>query len=123
MHCGISVDIAREWNTVRADGYDATMYVSSQIGQMVLFCSQPLNNLPSKLLGSFDELVTRYEEPEARNRWDSPLFTVLYDDAMIPEEGIWNAVILQKPLPPNLSTVVVSVLHWLISHLLCNNSS
>ncbi|RUS22608.1 hypothetical protein BC937DRAFT_88245 [Endogone sp. FLAS-F59071] len=82
VHCGISVNIAREWNTSRADGYDATI---------------------------FDELVARYEEPEARNRWDSPLFTILYDDATIPEEGIWNAVILQKPLPPNLSTVVKPV--------------
>jgi len=82
VHCGISIDIAREWNTARTDGYGVTI---------------------------FDELVTRYEEPEARNRWDSPLFTVLYDDATIPEEGIWNAVILQKPPPPNLSTVVKPV--------------
>lgn len=55
----------------------------------------------------FDELVTRYEEPEGRNRWDSPLFTVIYDDATIPGDKIWDAVILRKPPPPNFSTVSV----------------
>ncbi|CAO3589517.1 unnamed protein product [Absidia cylindrospora] len=52
-----------------------------------------------------DELITRYEEPEGRNRWDSPLFTVIYDDECIPGEKIWDAVVLRKPPPPNLSTV------------------
>jgi protein KTI12 len=53
----------------------------------------------------FDELVSRYEEPEERNRWDSPLFTIIYDDKEIPAEKLWDAVILKKPPPPNKSTV------------------
>lgn len=53
--------------------------------------------------------MTRYEEPEARNRWDSPLFTVIYDDESIPGDKIWDAVILRKPPPPNMSTISVSI--------------
>lgn len=61
---------------------------------------------------SFDELVTRYEEPDSRNRWDSPLFTVIYDDADVPGDKMWDAVILRKPPPPNQSTISVSVMSW-----------
>ncbi|CEI85765.1 hypothetical protein RMCBS344292_00219 [Rhizopus microsporus] len=53
----------------------------------------------------FDELVSRYEEPDERNRWDSPLFTIIYDDKQIPGDKLWDAVILKKPPPPNKSTV------------------
>lgn len=35
-----------------------------------------------------DDLITRYEEPIAANRWDSPLFTVLpEDDLSLPAPG------------------------------------
>ncbi|CAI2191956.1 16017_t:CDS:2, partial [Funneliformis geosporum] len=79
VYCGIPVEVAREWNSKRSvDGYDATV---------------------------FDELVSRFEEPDDRNRWDSPLYTVLYSDSAVPYDGIWNSVINKKPIPPNLSTV------------------
>ncbi|GAN03198.1 protein KTI12 homolog [Mucor ambiguus] len=82
-HCvvqaGVPVDIAKEWNQKRgSEGYDEKV---------------------------FDELVSRYEEPEERNRWDSPLFTLIHDDKEIPGDKIWDAVILRKALPPNKSTV------------------
>ncbi|EIE84887.1 hypothetical protein RO3G_09597 [Rhizopus delemar RA 99-880] len=79
VYTGIPVEKAKEWNTIRkTNGYDDTV---------------------------FDELVSRYEEPEERNRWDSPLFTIIYDDKEIPAERLWDAVILKKPPPPNKSTV------------------
>ncbi|CEP08457.1 hypothetical protein [Parasitella parasitica] len=82
-HCviqtGVPIDVAKEWNKDRgSEGYDETV---------------------------FDELVTRYEEPEERNRWDSPLFILLHDDKEIPVDKIWDAVILKKALPPNKSTI------------------
>ncbi|KAI9734580.1 MAG: hypothetical protein M1834_002181 [Cirrosporium novae-zelandiae] len=40
----------------------------------------------------FEELIMRYEEPNGMNRWDSPLFTVLYDDREPPFEKIWEAL-------------------------------
>lgn len=44
-------------------------------------------------------------------RWDSPLFTVPYDDATPPCEEIWNALIgtegEPKKVKPNQATVIV----------------
>ncbi|KAI9481594.1 MAG: chromatin associated protein KTI12 [Benjaminiella poitrasii] len=83
VYTGIPPDIAKEWNKQReSEGYEETV---------------------------FDELVSRYEEPDERNRWDSPLFTIIYDDVEIPLEKIWDSVILRKALPPNKSTVAKPV--------------
>ena len=41
----------------------------------------------------FEDLIQRFEEPEGRNRWDSPLFTVPYEDETLPLEAIWDAMI------------------------------
>ncbi|CAG8698476.1 15731_t:CDS:2, partial [Cetraspora pellucida] len=90
IYCGTPIEIAREWNSNRGEeGYDATMSVSTKY--------------------KFDELVSRFEEPDDRNRWDSPLFTVLYDDPAPSHDGIWDAIIVKKAKPPNLSTVVKPV--------------
>ncbi|RIB18156.1 chromatin associated protein KTI12 [Gigaspora rosea] len=83
IYCGTPIEIAREWNSNRGEeGYEATI---------------------------FDELVSRFEEPDDRNRWDSPLFTVLYDDPVPSYDGIWDAIIVKKAKPPNLSTVAKPV--------------
>lgn len=53
------------------------------------------------------ELLNRFEEPIGSNRWDSPLFTSIYDDVpALPFDDIWEAVVNKKPPKPNLSTVV-----------------
>ena len=62
------------------------------------------------VLTSFNELVSRFEEPDDRNRWDSPLFTVLSDDTSVSCDAIWDAVIVRLPKPPNQSTVVVRII-------------
>ncbi|KAL8844964.1 MAG: hypothetical protein Q9176_000636 [Flavoplaca citrina] len=58
----------------------------------------------------FENLIYRYEEPNGMTRWDSPLFTVPYDDATPPCEDIWNALIGTegelKKVKPNLATVM-----------------
>ncbi|KAI0222856.1 kti12, chromatin associated, partial [Massospora cicadina] len=52
-------------------------------------------------------LLNRFEEPIGSNRWDSPLFTSIYNDVpALQFEDIWEAVINKKPPRPNLSTVV-----------------
>ncbi|XP_070828423.1 protein KTI12 homolog [Chaetodon trifascialis] len=51
----------------------------------------------------FDALVLRFEAPDSRNRWDSPLFTVLKDDT-VPYEAISDALFKRKAPPPNQST-------------------
>nr|CAG8450803.1 11875_t:CDS:2 [Entrophospora candida]CAG8528939.1 2023_t:CDS:2 [Entrophospora candida] len=78
VHCGTPVELARKWNSNRENGYNSTL---------------------------FEELVSRFEEPDDRNRWDSPLFTILFDDTNLPFDELWNSLILKKPKPPNLSTI------------------
>lgn len=60
----------------------------------------------------WENLVYRYEEPNAFARWDSPLFTILRDDELPPCEAIWDAVIGseaeggKKSVRPNQATVL-----------------
>lgn len=59
----------------------------------------------------FDNLVYRYEEPNGMTRWDSPLFTIPYDDDAPPCQDIWDAMVGSegkvKTVKPNLATVMV----------------
>ncbi|KAL8866948.1 MAG: hypothetical protein Q9174_005976, partial [Haloplaca sp. 1 TL-2023] len=58
----------------------------------------------------FENLVFRYEEPNGMTRWDSPLFTVPYDDPTPPFEDIWIAMIGTeaglKKVKPNMATMM-----------------
>lgn len=51
----------------------------------------------------FDGLIQRYEDPDSRNRWDSPMFTIV-DNTKIAFEDIECALYNRKPAPPNQST-------------------
>ena len=59
----------------------------------------------------FENLVFRYEEPNGMARWDSPLFTVPYEDETPPFEAIWEAMVgndsKAKVVKPSLATVLV----------------
>jgi protein KTI12 len=100
------------------------------IGTPIIACRE--NN--SRLLGSpetdggypediFENLVFRYEEPNGMTRWDSPLFTVLYNDDAPPLEAIWEAIVGKeggaKVVKPNAATVLVSSLNYIT----CNPES
>ncbi|KAI9216898.1 chromatin associated protein KTI12 [Blastocladiella britannica] len=80
IHCAATADMAREWNTTRPAGQS--------------YAPQ-----------TFEELVTRYEEPDGKNRWDAPLIFAMPADPL-PFDMIVDAVVLRKAPPPNLSTVV-----------------
>lgn len=41
---------------------------------------------------TWENLVFRYEEPNGMNRWDSPLFTVVWDDENPSCDAIWDAM-------------------------------
>ncbi|CAG8665407.1 3169_t:CDS:2, partial [Acaulospora morrowiae] len=98
IYCGTPVEVARKWNSIRGEeGYESNL----------LYCTDILNILLNQY--RFDDLVSRFEEPDDRNRWDSPLFTVLYDDETLPLDNIWDAVFVRKAKPPNLSTVAKPV--------------
>jgi len=49
----------------------------------------------------------RFEPPDSRNRWDSPLFLV-HPEEQLPFQQIYDALFLCKAPPPNHSTLPVS---------------
>lgn len=59
----------------------------------------------------WENLVFRFEEPNGMVRWDSPLFTVVWDDELPPCQDIWEALV-EKPegkkgvMRPNAATVL-----------------
>lgn len=56
---------------------------------------------------TFDALVMRYESPEARNRWDSPLF-VVFPNQELDKDAIYSSLFDKCPPTPNMSTQNVS---------------
>ncbi|WWC66893.1 uncharacterized protein I206_100800 [Kwoniella pini CBS 10737] len=48
---------------------------------------------------TFDNLIMRFEEPSSMVRWDSPLFTIPWDEEP-PFEEIWNAILKGDKKPP-----------------------
>ncbi|KAG6813637.1 hypothetical protein H0H92_008873 [Tricholoma furcatifolium] len=73
----------REWNATRQDG-----------------CSYKAETL--------ENLMFRYEEPSSMVRWDSPLFTVLWDEDAPPMSQIWDALTKGTIKPPNSGTLSVA---------------
>ncbi|XP_034541374.1 protein KTI12 homolog isoform X2 [Notolabrus celidotus] len=78
VYCLTSDEVSSRWNSER----DAAEQYTQEI---------------------FDALVLRFESPDSRNRWDSPLFTILTDDTL-PYEAISDALFKRKAPPPNQST-------------------
>lgn len=76
--CNTAEEDARKWNLSRKEG---ERYVTEV----------------------FDGLVMRFEPPDSRNRWDSPLF-VIHPDDPLPGEDVMASLLNRKPPPPNLST-------------------
>ncbi|KAH8646050.1 RNA polymerase II Elongator complex associated protein-like protein Kti12 [Tricladium varicosporioides] len=60
---------------------------------------------------TWENLVFRYEEPNAMARWDSPLFAVVWEDEGPPCEDIWDKIVgsegdgERKSVRPNMATV------------------
>lgn len=57
---------------------------------------------------TFEALIMRYEEPDQRNRWDSPLYTIL-PNQNLDLQSISDCLINKKAPPPNMSTQNVSM--------------
>jgi protein KTI12 len=53
--------------------------------------------------GVFRGLVQRFEPPDSRNRWDSPLIT-LYPGDTLPGDDLIGVLLHRRPPPPNQST-------------------
>lgn len=61
--------------------------------------------------GNWENLVFRYEEPNAMTRWDSPLFTLIWEDGEAQTrqvfDSLWDAVAgeARRPVKPHQATV------------------
>lgn len=59
-----------------------------------------------------ENLISRFEEPDGRNRWDAPLYIVIDDDPALDLKGnttsqkIVESALLKVPPPANVSTIV-----------------
>lgn len=107
VYCLTSHEQSSLWNTNRdpAEQYNQDMWVRSvriRARHSHPHCWLCLCNL-SCVFWSCDALVQRFEAPDSRNRWDSPLFTILKDDTL-PFEAISDALFKRKAPPPNQST-------------------
>ncbi|XP_043260384.1 protein KTI12 homolog isoform X1 [Colletes gigas] len=78
VHCDIPVEHAWLWNERRPE------------------CEQYNREI-------FDALVMRYETPNSKDRWDSPLFTISAEDELKFDE-IYGSLYKVKAPKPNLST-------------------
>jgi Chromatin associated protein KTI12 len=54
----------------------------------------------------FDNLIQRFEEPSSMVRWDSPLFTVPWNEEL-PVSDIWKAITAGVVKAPNAGTAAV----------------
>ncbi|CAF0741072.1 unnamed protein product [Didymodactylos carnosus] len=82
IYCNTSVDLARQWNNQRQLENSSEAY------------AEPI----------FDALTQRFEPPDGKNRWDSPLFEIT-PEMNLPCEQIIDFLLNKRPPPPNKSTV------------------
>ncbi|KAK3548875.1 hypothetical protein QTP70_021270 [Hemibagrus guttatus] len=78
VYCLTTAALSSDWNKEREDDY--------RYSQEIL-----------------DALILRFEAPDSRNRWDSPLFTIQKEERL-PFETISDAILKRKVPPPNQST-------------------
>lgn len=86
VHIGTPADKCRELNELALKSSSPTTTTTSTAGP----AAAEKKGYPPSL---FENLIFRYEEPNGMNRWDSPLFTIPFEDAEGPYEAIWEALI------------------------------
>lgn len=55
----------------------------------------------------FDNMLMRFEEPNSMVRWDSPLYTIPYDEEA-PCDAIWQTITTGAKAPPTAAVANVS---------------
>lgn len=108
LHVGTPIEQAREINEARLSRQSSATDDNETEGEK----TRETIEGEAYSAGCWENLVYRYEEPNAAARWDSPLFTVLWDDAQPAGDAIWDAVIFpnaSKKIRPNAATVLKPV--------------
>uniref|UniRef100_A0A8C1ABR2 Protein KTI12 homolog n=1 Tax=Cyprinus carpio carpio TaxID=630221 RepID=A0A8C1ABR2_CYPCA len=95
VYCLTSADVSSEWNKGRE--------ADSRYKQEICLDSHSDGTHSLQRIHCLDALILRFEAPDSRNRWDSPLFTIQQED-LLPFEAICDALFKRKAPPPNQST-------------------
>jgi protein KTI12 len=115
LQIGCAVDKAREVNEARLQKRntessktmttDEAAPTSTESGDPIVDSTEPYEP------GNWDNLVFRYEEPNPMTRWDSPLFTLIWqdDEAQTTKvfSDLWDAIAgeARKVVRPNQATI------------------
>jgi protein KTI12 len=115
LQIGCAVDKAREVNEARLQKRDTQASkttttdeaapTSTESGDPIVDSTEPYEP------GNWDNLVFRYEEPNPMTRWDSPLFTLIWqdDEAQTTKvfSDLWDAIAgeARKVVRPNQATI------------------
>ncbi|TGO16363.1 hypothetical protein BTUL_0029g00540 [Botrytis tulipae] len=105
MHVGVPADKAKEVNEARLERRNLSPSEQSAPEAEIKEEDKAYKK------ENWENLVFRYEEPNAMVRWDSPLFTVVWEDENVPGDAIWDAIIgdesegKRKIVRPNAATV------------------
>jgi protein KTI12 len=116
VHIGTPVDKAREVNEARLRRREELKFKNGDgeeegVDTSVITHKLDTDEEPYQP-STWENLVYRYEEPNGMARWDSPLFTVLWDDESPPCDTIWDALIgsadgkTKVVVRPNQATVL-----------------
>lgn len=95
----------REAGASRAVNKEEATSSATTSGDMIVGSAEPYEP------GNWDNLVFRYEEPNPMTRWDSPLFTLIWedDDARTSKvfSDLWDAIAgeTRKVVRPNQATI------------------
>jgi len=110
VHVGTSIDEARRVNEDRLSRQEEDLKAEANAtrgekeGKIVVQEEEPYQR------ETWENLVFRYEEPNGMTRWDSPLFTVLWEDEAPQFEAIWDAMVgspdKKVVVRPNQATVM-----------------
>ncbi|KAM0249949.1 hypothetical protein ACHAP5_002542 [Fusarium lateritium] len=115
LQIGCAVDKAREVNETRLQRRDTEASknattdeaapTSTELGDPIVDSTEPYEP------GNWDNLVFRYEEPNPMTRWDTPLFTLIWQDDETQTTKVffdlWDAIAgeARKVVRPNQATI------------------
>ncbi|KAH6890472.1 chromatin associated protein KTI12 [Thelonectria olida] len=105
LQIGCSVDRAKQVNKERLQEGDGGKEKAAENGGEGQVTPEPYEQ------GNWDNLVFRYEEPNPMTRWDSPLFTLIWEDDEQQTDKVfsdlWEVIAGEgrKVVRPNQSTV------------------
>ncbi|KAF4454102.1 hypothetical protein F53441_3339 [Fusarium austroafricanum] len=115
LQIGCSIDKAREVNEARLRKREAdsikSVCTENTTTPAADSIDAPVVSTEPYEPGNWDNLVFRYEEPNPMTRWDSPLFTLIWEDDKAQTERVfsdlWDAIAgeTRKVVRPNQATI------------------